>query len=380
MHYKKEYWEEAEEKILAPYALKSRNSRRLHREPNPAVNRTSYQRDWNRVLHSQSFRKLEFKTQVFSFGEGLDITRNRLTHSLEVLQIAVSIAHGLGVNSDCVMAISLAHDIGHPPFGHTGEDALKELTTDFNHNQHSLDIVMNLEKRYPDYDGLNLTTDVLEGLEKHSSDYDRPPLKGLIFPDTKFPSLEGQIVDYADTIAYRCHDLEDSLLSGIIDFIDFISAPPVIIKDIMPQKLQGDRNLYLSQLTRALINLYVGDIIENTNCNLKKHDIKSVEDVRKCDIKLVGFSHSLKTSNDSLGNYLFANFYKDYRIIRMMNKGKEIIKRLFTSFYGNQYLLPGDVRARITGGSYSKEKIIADYIASMTDREALRVYNSIFTN
>ncbi len=380
MHYKKEYWEEAEERTLAPYGLKSRNARRLHQEANPAVSRTSYQRDWNRVLHSQSFRKLEFKTQVFSFGEGLDITRNRLTHSLEVLQIAVSIAHSLGVNADCTMAISLAHDIGHPPFGHTGEDALKELTRDFNHNQHSLDIVMNLEKRYPDYDGLNLTTDVLEGLEKHSTSYDKPPLKSIIFPDTKFPSLEGQIVDYADTIAYRCHDLEDSILSGIIEFNDFISNPPTIIRDIRPDNIKDDKNLFLSQLTRALINLYVKDIVENTNNNIEKYTISSVDEVRKCSIKLVDFSGGLKADDNSLGEYLFANFYKDYRIMRMMNKGKDIIKRLFQAFSSNLFLLPREEHRKIEESNYSRDKVIADYIASMTDREALKEYNSIFNS
>lgn len=380
MDYTKEYWEEVEEKCLAPYGLKSRHARRLHKEQNGNVYRTSYQRDWNRVLHSHSFRKLEYKTQVFSFGEGLDITRNRLTHSLEVFQISASIANGLGVNSDCAMAISLAHDIGHPPFGHTGEDALKELIHDFNHNQHSLNIVMNLEKRYPDFNGLNLTTDVLEGLEKHSTDYDKPQLRSMIFPGTKFPSLEAQIVDYADTIAYRCHDLEDSLLSDIIEFHRFISKPPSIIEDIQPKSTRHDKNIYLSQLTRALINKYVKDLISNTNKNIKEYNISSVDDVRKCTIKLVDFSKELKFLDTDLGNYLFDNFYKDYRIVRMMNKGKDIIKKLFNAFSSNKYLLPRHESEKIDIDQDQKDTIIANYIASMTDREALREYNSIFSS
>lgn len=378
MIYSREYWEDIEERTLAPYSLKSKYAKRLNDEPAEALYRTQYQRDWNRVLHSHSFRKLEFKTQVFPFGEGLDITRNRLTHSLEVLQIAISIANGLGVNPDCVMAISLAHDIGHPPFGHTGEDTLKELIDAFNHNQHSLNIVMNLEKRYPYYNGLNLTIDVLEGLEKHSTDYDKAPQKNSFFPYASFPSLEGQIVDYADTIAYRCHDLEDCLLSNIIEFIDFIENPPLIMKEIPKIQNAGNKHIYLSQLTRALISLYIDDIISTTENNLKYYNIQSPEDIRKCEIKTVNFSNEMKNLDHNLGNYLFENYYRDYRIVRMMNKGKDIIFKLFNSFISNIELLPGTEQEKIAIEPKEKKIIIADYIASMTDREALKQYNSIF--
>lgn len=379
MRYLKEYWEEQEEHTLAAYALKSKNATRLHAEPEPALYRTNYQRDWNRVLHSQSFRKLEFKTQVFPFGEGLDITRNRLTHSLEVLQIATSIANGLGANSDCVMAISLAHDLGHPPFGHTGEQALKEMTNDFNHNHHSLNIVMHLEKRYTDFNGLNLTMDVLEGLEKHITDYDRPVTRPFIIKGTKNPSLEGQIVDYSDTIAYRCHDLEDSLLSGIIDFSAFLKSPPGILKVIREIPVTREKTFYLCQLTRALINQYVQDIIDTTSKNIQHHKITSCNAIRKCPCRLVEFSHKLKELDKELGNYLFDNYYTDFRIARMMNKGKDIIKNLFNIFCRNERLMPKNEVEKI-GPRNTKEKVIANYIASMTDREALKQYSSIFNH
>src|SRR5687767_9762396 len=210
--------EDIEDRSLSPWSVRSRGARRLHSEPAPEF-RTHFQRDWNRVLHSRAFRKLEAKTQVLPYGVGSDFVRNRLTHTLEATQIGMGIARALGVNEDVVHAVVLAHDVGHPPFGHKGEDELHACCGHFNHNEHSLRIVTEVEKRYPDFPGLNLTEDVLEAIEKHETDFDR--IGTYRFRPDLGPTIEAQIGNFADTIAYRAHDIEDAIESRVVKEEEF---------------------------------------------------------------------------------------------------------------------------------------------------------------
>ena len=376
MPFTREYWEEQELSALAPYALKSRYAKREHEEPRKLRFRTHFQRDWHRILHSFYFRKLEYKTQVFPFGEGLDITRNRLTHTLEVFQIAASLACGLGANVDAVKAIALAHDLGHPPFGHTGERALKRLARRFNHNRHGLRIVRELEVRYPAYKGLNLTLDVLEGIAKHKSDYDVPVADAKIQPGP-FPSLEGQIVDYGDTVAYRCHDLEDALRSHILDFDTVLREPPEIMAEVARNTQVKDTDILLSTIIRNLIGRYVDDIIETSLRTISTRNIHSPDHVRHASAGTIAMSAHMQALDQELGAYLMDNFYCDFRIKRMMKKGEQVIERLFSLFSQDSQLLPPAVRQEIADMPAEKTRIVADYIASLSDREAMQEYHAI---
>lgn len=367
------------ERFMAPYAMKSRYSRgRKYKEPEHPY-RSMYQRDRERIIHTTAFRRLEYKTQVFVNHEG-DHYRTRLTHTLEVAQIARATARALCLNEDLTEAIALAHDLGHTPFGHSGEDTLKEVMKDhggFDHNLHGLRVVDVLEERYPDFKGLNLTWEVREGIVRHSTPYDEPhtppefDLKGS-------PTLETQVVDVCDEIAYDSHDLDDGLASGILSEADL--ARLEIWKEVIHQikkkhtRLSSQQRRY--QAVRMIINLYVTDLIKQTRKRLEQLDIRSVQDVRRMPKKIIDFSNSINKKRLTLREFLFKNLYQNPRVMRMANKASRFIKELFEVYLAKPQALPLSYRDRA-----EKEdvyRVVCDYIAGMTDRYALDEYKKLF--
>jgi dGTPase len=379
MLFSREDLEKREKQYLAPYAATSAASAgREHDEPAPEF-RMHYQRDWNRIAHSPSYRRLKFKTQVFPFGQGDDASRDRLTHTLETVQIATSIARALGLNEDLAQAIAMAHDIGHPPFGHAGEETLNKLAHSFDHNAHGLKMLRFLEKRYPDFDGLNLTLEVLEGIQKHETAYDHPSPGNEFFPGMR-PTMEAQVVCAADIIAFHAHDLEDALRLGIVTIPRIDKAGLGLWASVsgrvagLPEKIQA------VQRTRALIDLLVRDALTNTEARLKEHSVKSLDAVRRAPEFIVAFSKPVEAQIKTLSKFLMENFYEDYRIVRMINKGEGIIERLFNEYIRRPEILPAHVAAEIPAKAddAALKRIVADYIAGMTDRFAIEEYLKIF--
>ncbi len=387
----RELLEAQEERVLAPYAVASSRANgaagREHDEPAPR-DRTHFQRDWHRITHSRAFRKLEYKTQVIVFGEGGemgDVIRNRLTHTLEVSQIATSLARSLGLNEDLASAIALAHDLGHTPYGHSGEEQLRQLVASFNHNDHSLKIVRQLEHRYPGFPGLNLTLDTLSGIEKHDTPYDKTLTN--MFQPGQGPSLEAQVASIADQIAYRSHDVEDSITAGILSPQDYHASGVALWREVWAEMGEiRDERVRLPQVTRRLINRMVSDVLSETARRLSAHGIATLDDVYNAQADLVGFSAGFTPLNEALGRFLFDAFYKDYRVLRGTVKGQGIIERLFTHFRAHPQLLPPvwqeDYTAALGKGAdrLGREplRILADFLAGMTDREAYSLYVRLF--
>lgn len=370
---------EYEETILAPYAMKSCESRGRQFQEKEHPYRSAYQRDRDRIIHSAAFRRLEYKTQVFVNHEG-DYYRTRLTHTIEVAQIARTIACALRLNSDLTEAIALAHDLGHTPFGHSGEEALNEFMADrggFNHNLQGLRVVDYLEERYPDFPGLNLSWEVREGIVKHSSAFDTAiKVKGLE-PD-KMPCMETQVVDIADEIAYDNHDLDDGLTSGLIKESDL-------------EKLQIWGNLKAkvlekySQLSpynrkhlmiRQLIDVQVTDLIQHTEKQILELNLQSQLDVAESKKKIVSFSDELGALRMPLRKFLMEKLYHHYRVIRMSTKAKRFIRELFEVYLNTPDQLPIEAQAKIKADGV--KRVICDYIAGMTDRYALDEYKKLF--
>ncbi len=372
--------ERIERSMLAPFAMFSGDSAgREHSEELPQF-RTNYQRDWHRITHSQAFRKLEFKTQVFMFGEGIETVRNRLTHTLEVSQITSSICRALGLNEDLGIAIALAHDLGHPPFGHAGENILHKLVHSFNHNVHGLRIVRTLETRYPSYPGLNLTLETLEGLEKHDTDYDSVAYH--YFFNGRMPTLEGQVASVADAIAYRSHDLEDGLSSEMMTESE-LDDSNIEIWRMIKERMRNVRGASrMPQLARQLIDIMVTDVLAESERRIKTSNVKSVDEVRAVKSVLIGLSPSLSKADSELGLFLHRNFYEDYRVARMMAKGQGMISKMFETFRDNPALLPPDVFARYRESDDKRIgeplRVIADYLASLTDRQAIDEHRKLF--
>lgn len=364
---------------LAPYAAKSGNTKgRLYREKEHPY-RSCYQRDRDRIIHSAAFRRLEYKTQVFVNHEG-DYFRTRLTHTLEVSQIARTIAAALGLNTDLVEAIALAHDLGHTPFGHSGEDALNELMADsggFNHNLQGLRVVDVLEERYPDFPGLNLTWEVREGIVKHSSAFDQAGNLQEFLPGEP-PSLETQVVDIADEIAYDNHDLDDGLTSGLIkeDDLKKLGIWDNIYRIISRKygKIDDESRKYV--IIRSLINLQVTDLICQTEKNLSRLKIRTREDVKRQEGKIAGFSRKMAGLRKPLRGFLIDKLYNHYRVIRMSHKAKRFIKELFNVYIATPEQLPPQIEKRLFGDG--KYRAVCDYIAGMTDRYALDEYKKLF--
>ncbi|MFH1640344.1 MAG: deoxyguanosinetriphosphate triphosphohydrolase [Candidatus Omnitrophota bacterium] len=370
---------EFEDNFLAPYAMKSYNTRgRVHKEPEHPY-RSAYQRDRDRIIHSAAFRRLEYKTQVFVNHEG-DYYRTRLTHSLEVAQIARTIASALRLNIDLIEAIALAHDLGHTPFGHSGEEALDELMSKFggfNHNLQGLRVVDFLEERYPDFPGINLTWEVREGIVKHSSAFDRSVKIKELAPDES-PTLETQVVDIADEIAYDNHDLDDGLTSGLIKETDLerLSIWKNICAKISKKyaKIDTEKKKYL--IIRSLIDMQVTDLIKETEKNILNLNLDSYLKVKKTDKKIVSFSREILELRKPFRNFLMERLYHHYRVMRMSNKAKHFIQELFKVYMEKPKALPPQIQKRVAiDGS---RRAVCDYIAGMTDRYALDEYKKLF--
>ena len=376
----REELEAREARWLAPYAMKSRQTKgRQHPEPEDPY-RTAYRRDRDRIIHTTAFRRLEYKTQVFVNHEG-DHYRTRLTHTLEVAQIAVSIARVLRLNEDLVEAVALAHDIGHPPFGHAGEDALRELMEGhggFEHNIQGLRIVDLLEARYPGFPGLNLTWETRESINKHRTPYDQPDLTVALDPNTS-PLLESQIADVADEIAYDNHDLDDGLASGILKEEDLAGLDlwRQAREAVESAHRQLDPEIRRYQIIRTLINRQVTDLIGATVERLKHHEIDSIERVRACRARLMGFSDDMTRLRTPLKRLLWNQMYHHYRVARMADKAKRFIAELFQLYLAKPEQLPNTTRSRITRGD-DPHRVVCDYIAGMTDRYCLEEYKKLF--
>ncbi|MBX7148908.1 deoxyguanosinetriphosphate triphosphohydrolase [bacterium] len=382
-------YEKFEKAHLAPYAVASLDSSgRMYKEEEHPL-RSRFQRDRDRIIHSRAFRRLEYKTQVFVNHEG-DYYRTRLTHTLEVAQIARTIARGLKLNEDLAESISLAHDLGHTPFGHSGQDVMNHLMKTFGgfeHNRQSFRVVTLLEDRYPDFPGLNLTYEVLEGITKHVTEYDMPD--GSFFTRKGYPTLEAQVANFADEIAYNNHDIDDGLKSGMIVLKDLKTIELWEDNFQIVKKKYPDHHLnhQISQTVRMIINYLVMDLMEETIRNIGSKKIKSSDDVKEKGLNCVSFSPAVKKKNHELKRFLLNKMYRHYRVIRMADKAERIITELFKAYTHNSKILPPDFleryqkKTRSPKEDLSKEKIeriVCDYIAGMTDRFALDEYKKLF--
>ncbi len=371
--------EKREWRILAPYAVKSSRTRgRFHKEKEHAY-RSVYQRDRDRIIYSTAFRRLEYKTQVFVNHEG-DHYRTRLTHTLEVAQIARTIARALMLNVELVEAIALAHDLGHTPFGHSGEDSLAQLMAEhggFDHNSQGLRVVDILEKIYPEFPGLNLNYEVREGIIKHSTPFDKPR-SYIPFESKGSPSLETQVVDVADEIAYDNHDLDDGITSGLIPEEKLENVPlwHNVSRDIKEKYPRISRKIRKKHIIRALINMQVTDLIQNTEKKIKKFKILSLPGVRKFPERIVCFSREMGTLRKPFREFLIKNLYSHYRVVRMSKKADRFIEDLFRIYIENPAQLPPQPAALLKKGD--KYRVVCDYIAGMTDRYAIEEYRKFF--
>ncbi|MGB7337783.1 MAG: deoxyguanosinetriphosphate triphosphohydrolase [Phototrophicaceae bacterium] len=373
----REKMEQQEVTLLAPYALLSKDSKgRFHVDHEPPY-RTAFQRDRDRIIHAEAFRKLEYKTQVFVNDFG-DYYRTRLTHTLEVAQIGRTIARALGVNEDLTEAICLAHDLGHPPFGHAGEDVLNKLMSDwggFNHNHQSYRVVTDLERRYPKFTGLNLTIETLEGIAKHETEYDVSKVTNFD-PSTR-GSLEAQIADVSDELAYNAHDLDDGLQVGLITPDQLKELD---IWQVLCDRLEWDGHTMSEidrhRFIRELVGLMVSDVLKTTSERIAERGIQSVDDVIHQPDNLVTYTPTQKQQNRELKDFLYQNMYYHYRIVRMKNRADNFLGRLFETYVDRPAQLPPSFQARID--KQGVHRVVADYIASMTDRSALLEYRQIF--
>ncbi len=377
MIFSRQMLEEIEEQKLAPYAVHSKDTKGRHYPDDEPDYRTVFQRDRDRIIHTTAFRRLEYKTQVFINYEG-DYYRTRLTHTLEVTQIGRTIARALGANEDLVEAICLAHDLGHPPFGHSGEVSLARVMKDhggFDHNKHSFRIVTQLENRYPDHPGLNLSWEVLEGIVKHETEYDvsdatdyNPELRG---------SLEAQITNVADEMAYTAHDLDDGLRSGMIT-VSMLAGMPlweVLVESTAWRGTVLD-DLSRHRMIRRLIGLIVTDIVNQTEENIRKSGVKSALEVQQLAYNLVSASEEMHRRTREMKDFLYKNLYRHYRVMRMQTKAERILAELFSAYVSNKSMLPPATQAAIV--EKGLERAICDYLAGMTDRYATDEYQKLF--
>ena len=373
---------------LACYAASAAVSNgRVHREPSPSL-RSEYQRDRDRIVHSSAFRRLEYKTQVFINHEG-DMFRTRLTHSLEVSQIGRTIARSLMLNEDLTEAICLAHDLGHTPFGHAGQDALNHCMKEyggFEHNLQSLRVVDVLEERYAEFPGLNLMFETREGILKHCSRNNAAALGDLgeRFLNGGQPGLEAQVANIADEIAYNNHDVDDGLRSGLLTVEQLNECQLFrqhydIVRSLWPD-LSGRR--LVNELVRRMINTLVTDLVNTSRDNIKAGNFKSIDDVRNHNGTAIVLSDPMREKNLELKRFLMKNLYRHYHVQRMSHKAKLVIAELFDTFRLNTGLLPNDVQSKYAhcmseNGDEAGIRIIADYIAGMTDRYAISEYERI---
>jgi dGTPase len=368
---------------LAPYAAHSAQGRGRRHAEAPPGSRSEFQRDRDRIIHSTAFRRLEYKTQVFLNHEG-DLFRTRLTHSIEVAQIGRTLARSLQINEDLVEAISLAHDLGHTPFGHVGQDVLNECMREhggFEHNLQSLRVVDSLEEHYGAFDGLNLMFETREGILKHCSQANARQLGelGRRFIERTQPSLEAQLTNLADEIAYNNHDIDDGLRSGLITMaqmaqVDLFARHRRAVQDEFPG-LEGRRALY--ETSRRMITAMTADVVTTSAERIGDAAPRSVDDVRASE-PLIRFSDSMKADTTALKRFLHANLYRHYQVNRMRVKASRIVRELFDAFMTDPVLLPPDY-LDASGDVGHQARKISDYIAGMTDRYAIREYRRIFS-
>lgn len=375
----RQFLEEQENKMLAPYAMTSNNSKGRAYLEDEHPYRTAYQRDRDRVIHTTAFRRLEYKTQVFIITEG-DYYRTRLTHSVEVAQIGRTIARALRANEDLTEAICLAHDLGHGPFGHSGEEALNKLMADhggFDHNHQGLRIIEELEQRFPDFNGLNLTWEVREGMLKHESEYD----KGMAFaydPHLR-GTLEAQIVNLADEIAYTTADLDDGLRSGMI-------TPTQLTQDselwrLVTTELGINGKTIISdmdrhRIVRRLVGKEVTSVIEATYQALNDNNIQSVDDIRNMPRNIVSHQDDFVEMHKELKRFLYKNLYSHWRVMRMANKANRLIAELFGAFIEDTSILPFQTQNKLKDDNLYR--VVCDYVAGMTDRFAIKEHKRLF--
>ena len=374
----REELEKREDRSLAPYAMKSMHTcGRAHPEDEHPY-RSVYQRDKDRIIHSTAFRRLEYKTQVFVNHEG-DYYRTRLTHTIEVAQIARSISRALCLNEDLSEVIALAHDLGHTPFGHSGEDALRILMKHhggFEHNIQGLRVVDILEKRYSQFSGLNLSWEVRESIAKHKILSDDPNV--IQFDLNKQPLLEAKIVDIADSIAYDNHDIDDSLKAGLIteSGLEEVALWRCAKEKVREQYSNLTKDMENIHTIKYLIDMEVTDLIENTQLMIEKMQIKTTDDVQQCKEILVSFSPEISKKKLELQKFLQQNAYNHYRVVRMADKAKRFVEELFNAFIENPMQLPPEYQKWIEeAGLYQG---VCDYIAGMTDRFAQDEYLKLF--
>lgn len=378
MKFYREKREAIEFETLAPYALKSAASRGRVYPERESTTRTAYERDRDRIIHTTAFRRLEYKTQVFVFYEG-DHYRTRLTHTLEVAQLGRSLARGLGANEYLTEAICLAHDLGHPPFGHAGEHILNEIMADhggFNHNTQSYRVVTELEQRFPNFPGLNLTYETREGMIKHETAYDKSDASG--YEPEKRASLEAQIANLADEIAYNAHDLEDGLRAGLF-------TPQDLDELTIWQELTAwagwRREQPLDQMTRRemireLIGLSVTSVFEHTAVQLEKHQLNTPEKLQLHHDNVVRYEAEFGAKIKALKAFLYQRMYRHYRLVRMQTKAERFIREIFEAYMQEPAMLPAATQQRLDEAPLPR--IVTDYIAGMTDRYALDEWEKLF--
>ncbi len=365
---------------LAGYAARSAHSRGRKHLEELKDERPAFERDRDRIIHCAAFRRLEYKTQVFVNHEG-DYYRTRLTHSLEVAQIGKAIARRLRLNEELTEALALAHDLGHTPFGHTGEEVLNRLLEGyggFEHNLQSLRVVDELEERYPGFNGLNLSWEVREGIIKHASPYDRPAeIIGEFLPGV-VPTIEAQTINFADEIAYNNHDIDDGLKSGYITLAQLREVKVWSeVYDGVEAKYPGiDSERKKHQTISALIGLFITDLTATTLTNLAESGIRTVEDLRRVNRQVVGLSPELSRKNRELKHFLMENLYRHYKVERMRIKAERCMTQLFETYLKHPTLLPRKYQVKMDKSG--RERVIADYIAGMTDRFALDEFKRLF--
>ncbi|WP_296559999.1 deoxyguanosinetriphosphate triphosphohydrolase [Pigmentiphaga sp.] len=370
--------------VLAPYAADPAATRGRRHPETPPQGRSEFQRDRDRIIHSNAFRRLEYKTQVFVNHEG-DLFRTRLTHSLEVAQIARSIARNLGLNEDLVEAISLAHDLGHTPFGHAGQDVLHACMQEFapeaggfEHNLQSLRVVDELEERYGDFNGLNLCFETREGILKHCS-LTRAARLGDVgerFLNRTQPSLEAQLTNLSDEIAYNNHDIDDGLRSGLVS-LEQMRQVGIFGRhhaEVVQRYPDLPERRAITETVRRMINTLIIDLTETTAARIAGHQPASIDDVRRAP-PLAGFSPDVKAEAEELKVFLRDNLYRHYRVLRMTTKAKRVLRDLFIAFLEDPRLLPPQYQAR---ANVDQPRAIADYIAGMTDRYAIKEHRRLF--
>ncbi len=373
--------EQRERQVLAPYAMTNAASRGRCYPESKDPYRLDFQRDRDRIIHTTAFRRLEYKTQVFVYSEG-DHYRNRLTHSIEVAQIGRTLARGLGCNEDLTEAICLSHDLGHPPFGHVGEETLDTLLAGyggFDHQRQTFRVLTELEHRYPDHPGLNLTYEVLEGVVKHDTDYDVADARD--FNPHERGTLECQLANLADEIAYNTSDLDDGLRSGILApraVAQLAIARKVLAQLELAKDADLSEDMQRYRFVRRLVGMEVTDTIGATAANLTAAGVDSLAALRAQADNLACYSPVMEEDNLELRHFLYDNFYRHFRVMRMAVKAERTLTNLFEAYVSRPDQLPTETRVKVSGDPGSLQRVVADYLAGMTDRYAIQEYRRLF--